>query len=284
MLDRIHSPAEITRPGNSNDLLPTIDREILVTSTIRAKLTSQYVRDLPVTGNTYFVWHVDLPSFGVRVSKTGVKAYVVQRRVKGVRHPRRQSIERCDLIGAKEALSRAEDALNMMRQGIDPRDAAKSILTLRVAMEEYLEKDKPKPLSENSKSNIRGLITAYLSKWLDLPLISITGTMVEKRHREIKEDIEARVKAGKIRVRKDKPVYRGQAKPGRVQIDGKATANVTMNWLCIIYNHQLTLQKISEPNPVSVLSGRKYKENKFSRSIPKEHHPAFYNAVLDISK
>src|SRR6266446_932016 len=87
-------------------MIPTIDPEILGTTTIRAKLTSQYVRDLPVTGRTYFVWHHDLPSFGVRVSKTGVKTYVVQRRVKGVRHPRRQSIERCDLIGAKEALAR----------------------------------------------------------------------------------------------------------------------------------------------------------------------------------
>jgi integrase len=222
------------------------------------------VAALPTTGYRYPTWDTVTPNMGVIVYASGVKTYIVQRRLPGQKNPKSRTIGRCSGMSLALARKKAEEFLYKMGLGLDPRVKDIQFLTLREGMEKYLLKDKPKPLRESSKSLIRALIEGWLNAWLDSPpLISIDHDMVDKRHSEIRKEIE---------IKPRKP-----AVPGRHSIDGKATANGVMRYLSSIWNYNLKTKAIGV-NPVVDLV--MYVENKVNRAIPKKDHAAFYRAIL----
>ncbi len=87
--------------------------------------------------------------------------------------------------------------------------------------------------------------------------------MVNNRHIEIKAKI----------AKEAKPIA-----PGRVPIDGKASANKVMEHLGAIWNHSFKKKPVTVVNPVVGLV--LYEENSVSRSIPKSKHAEFYRHVI----
>jgi integrase len=96
-----------------------------------------------------------------------------------------------------------------------------------------------------------------LAQWLDWPLRNITADLVEKRHREIAEQIG-----------KDGTGYAGQS-----------TANGALKTLRILWNFAAERIPDLPPNPVRRLKRQWFKEERRTRMIPAERMPDFYRAV-----
>lgn len=110
------------------------------------KLTEKLIADLKSTGSVYRRWDSYTPNFGVTVSAYEVKAYFVQRRVPGLKHPPRKVLGRCSDMSLATARKRAEETLYKLGLGLDPTVKDLNSVTLRDALEAYLAKDKPRPL------------------------------------------------------------------------------------------------------------------------------------------
>ncbi|MBM3506963.1 MAG: DUF4102 domain-containing protein [Alphaproteobacteria bacterium] len=85
------------------------------------KLTDTRAKSIapPAEGRVY-IWDAQVPAFGLRVSHTGRKAFVVHYRVKGDRAVRRYTIGTFPLIGVADAREKAQDVLRAARGGSDP--------------------------------------------------------------------------------------------------------------------------------------------------------------------
>jgi len=73
--------------------------------------------------------------------------------------------------------------------GVDPKAKA-SCGTLRATIEAH--RAAYAHLRPRSQRNYNSSIVRYLDGWLDLPLSQISRDMVEKRHKEIAAEVEAR--------------------------------------------------------------------------------------------
>jgi integrase len=137
--------------------------------------------------------------FGVLCSGvTNVKKYVAQRSLGKGGPFRRITIDHTNIIGIEEARERAQVILAQLRQGIDPSKVVEKPLdhTLRSALDGFL--GTRKNLRPASKDIYRRMVEAHLGDWLDLPLRSITDSMVEKRHPEIAKDLAGKRGKGQV--------------------------------------------------------------------------------------
>jgi len=186
------------------------------------KLTQTFVDKLraPHPGGKQVIYlDTVTKGFGVQVSGTTTAIdYIAQRelprKVRGAkRQTRRVNIgpTSSGLLGIQVARERAEDVLDQIRRGIDPKAKGEpeAMYTLGETKQRYFTANKK--LSAGSK-RAYGQIDRYLADWLDKPLSSITPEMVEVRHQKIANDI---------------------AQGGRY--DGKATANATMVTLRVLW-------------------------------------------------
>jgi integrase len=233
------------------------------------KLTQTFVDKLraPHPGGKQVIYlDTVTKGFGVQVSGTTTAIdYIAQRELPnkvrgGKRQTRRVNIgpTSSSLLGIQVARERAEDVLDQIRRGIDPKAKAEleplTMYTLGETKERYFVANKK--LSAGSK-RAYGQIGRYLADWLDKPLSSITAEMVEDRHQKIANDI---------------------AQGGRY--DGKATANATMVTLRVLW--RWAAKRIALPAcPVTRLQDKDQwfpKQRRTSR-VPAEKLPAFYRAV-----
>jgi integrase len=202
--------------------------------------------------------------FGVQVSGTTTAVdYIAQRelpkKIAGAKkQTRRVNIGPANgkVLTLEAARERAEEVLDQIRRGIDPRSKAEPVAmyTLRQVKELYFV---VKQLSKGSRRTYGHHIDNHLTDWLDLPLSSITPEMVEMRHREI---------ASKI------------AKGERY--DGKASANDAMNTLGILW--RFAAKRVALPAcPVGRLQDEKqwFPRQRRTTRVSAEHLPAFYEAV-----
>jgi integrase len=234
------------------------------------KLTRSFIEKLRAphsSGRQVVYFDTITKGFGVQVSGTTTAIdYIAQRdlpsRVKGERkQTRRVNIGSVSgtLLTLDVARERAEEALDQIRRGIDPKakaepEPAAAMYTLREAKEKYFKLNKK--LSNGSK-RAYGYVEHYLADWLDEPLSSITPDMVEERHQKIADDI---------------------AKGGRYE--GKASANATMSTLRVLWNWAAKRVKLP-PCPIGRLQDEDQwfpKQRRTTRVTP-EQLPAFYQAV-----
>jgi integrase len=234
------------------------------------KLSQTFVDKLRAphpTGKQVIYLDTVTKGFGVQVSGTTTAIdYIAQRdlprRVRGAKkQTRRVNIgpTNSGLLRLEVARERAEDLLDQIRRGIDPKAKAEAepeaaMYTLREAKERYFVANKK--LSAGSK-RAYGQIDRYLADWLDQPLLSISPEMVEERHQTIANNI---------------------AQGGRY--DGKATANATMVTLRVLW--RWAAKRITLPEcPIARLQDEDQwfpKQRRTSR-VPAEKLPAFYQAV-----
>ncbi len=95
------------------------------------KLTKRLIESLETCGRDYFVWDDELKRFGVRVLRSGRKAFVIQYRVE--RRSRRMNLGEFGVVTPDAARTRALQALAQVAAGIDPMNekrAAQNAITV----------------------------------------------------------------------------------------------------------------------------------------------------------
>jgi integrase len=194
------------------------------------KLTKTAVERLSVPGQGYALyWDEQLPGFGVRVTQSGVKAFILQKRVKGREH--RFTLGRVGVITAEKARRRAIEILGQIAGGGDPvaEQAQQKLkaVTLEQAFTDYFAARKG--LKPRTQADMQAIVDTHLKDWQRKPLTSITREVIARRHKAI-----------------------GARSPSR--------ANVTMRYLRAIFNFAMAEYRTGEgvslisQNPVMKLS------------------------------
>lgn len=157
---------------------------------IKISNTSVDKIQLPEPGQRVFYWDDQLKGFCVKAVSTGL-FYMVQRRTGGrgskiVKHV----IGKHGEISAPEARKQAAMALAELRQGInlneqkEQREAEKVVnsLTLQQAYDEFKTSRTLRPRTLQTYDDN---INRCAGDWLDLPIVSITSEMIQKRHKKL---------------------------------------------------------------------------------------------------
>jgi len=154
------------------------------------KLTKSKVEGLPVpeTGQALH-WDEELRGFGLRITPSGARSYIVQGRVAG--KTRRVTIGAHGRLTCDEARKKARVALISMDDGIDPQQEKKSKLaqaiTLRDVATDYCKNRQTKKggkLKASSVADIEYHIQKTFGDWADSPIINITTEMCRDRFEE----------------------------------------------------------------------------------------------------
>jgi integrase len=223
---------------------------------LSVKLTERSIAKMPApdpSGAQTLHWDTELHGFGVLCSgKTNAKSFVVQRDLPDGR-TRRVTVAAVNELALKEARRRAADWLDSLRRGIDPKRKV-AVTTLRTALDDYIAARKD--LRPGTLRAYRLGVERYLAPWADRPLRSITGDMVEERHRAIVAEI-------------------GKGK----RYAGTTTANGAMRVLRVLWNFIAERTPDLGPNPVRRLKRQWYKEERRERMVSTDELRAFYAAV-----
>lgn len=213
---------------------------------MRMKLTQRAISAITCpdpSGKQQLYWDTELKGFGVLVSGVSdAKTYVVKGSIGG--RSVRRKVGRTVLLTVASARERAKEMLLGLRAGRDPmvrRDA-----TVQAALDQYLQARQG--LRPRSRESYLDSFRVHLSDWLDLPLSSITRSMVEARHR---------------------------------QISGPAAANGTMRAFRAVWNHAADRDQDLPPNPVR-LRGQWNRLRPRERMVSADDLPRFYQAVMGL--
>jgi integrase len=198
-------------------------------------------------GRQTIYWDDELRGFGVQCSgKTNQRLYIAQRDVNG--KSRRITLGTASGLKLDAARRRAEDALDDLRRGLDPKQKSK-VYTLQEAIDEFLgPKGQKHPRLRPASVALYRQIERLLKSWLNRNLSEITFDMVDRKHKELAEEI------------------------------GPSTANLAMRVLRIVWNYAGDRSTLPEC-PVSRLKKRWYAEPRRTRHVGFEQLPQFYRAV-----
>ncbi|GAB6051226.1 tyrosine-type recombinase/integrase [Magnetospira thiophila] len=190
-----------------------------------------------------------LKGFGLLVGAKS-KTYIAQRDIGG--RAVRFTIGRHGLVSTAQARKEAEDALNLMRKGIDPNKAKQAAKDRTVTLGEsaalYLS-----GLSGRSPKTIDGFrdsMRLYFKDWQDKPLAEISRKMVYDRHQRI----------GKTR--------------------GTYAANAAMRAFRATYNRAMRQHEDLPPNPIVNVDW--FPEKPRDAAITADRLPAWYADVMAI--
>ena len=106
------------------------------------KLTKRVVDAAEATGPDLFLWDDDLPGFGLRIKKGGIKSFLIQYRNANGRS-RRFTLGRFGVLTVEEARKEAKLALADVVRGADPAESKKlerGAMTIEELCKEYLDK------------------------------------------------------------------------------------------------------------------------------------------------
>lgn len=155
------------------------------------KLTKSGIDKLqPPASNYTLHWDDALPGFGLRITASGVRSFIVQKRINGKEH--RATLGRYGVLTPEQARREAQKFLGQVAQGNNPvaeKVKARAVsATLKEVVKAYRESRQLKPRT------LSDLTQAFksLEDWETKPLSSITREMISKRHRELGEKSPAR--------------------------------------------------------------------------------------------
>jgi integrase len=139
------------------------------------------------SGRQRLYWDAGLPGFGLLVSGVSdARTWIVKAAGK------RRKIGRADVMPLDAARADARKAMLGLAAGIDPRAKPASAATLGEIAAGYVASASLRPRTAES---YRGTVAHCFSDWVDRPIGGITREMVEKRHRAIAAEVEARDRA-----------------------------------------------------------------------------------------
>lgn len=148
------------------------------------KLTKTAVDKLPTPeGSPTFYRDKELRGFGVKVFRTGVKSFFLEKKIHG--RTRRITIGRFGELTVEQARKEAVKLAGRIATGGDPvADKAQKKIertTLREAFTAYMRRRTLKP---QTVFDITRCMKEVYSDWLDKPMVLVTADMVVKRHRD----------------------------------------------------------------------------------------------------
>ena len=155
----------------------------------KARLTTRTVADAMPRDRRYIVWDDELTGFGVRVSPSGLRSFIVQYRA---REGGRRTASRKLVLGHFPALtpararSRAREVLRTVAKSRGNIErGALPIPTLRRAFEGYL-RSRP-TVAAKTRSQYRRLLERHAPQWLDRRLDELGRKDVERRFLALSE-------------------------------------------------------------------------------------------------
>lgn len=191
-----------------------------------------------------------LKGFGVLIS-ANTKSYVAQRDIGG--RTVRVTLGRHGVMTTAQARRYAEEALGLMRRGINPNEQKRAAqgrsITLQEAADLYLQSNKPR--AEKTIKGFRDAMRLHLKDWLATPLAEITRKMIYDRHRRIGD------------------------------ISGPYAANATMRAFRAAYNGAMRLHEELPPNPT--ISVDWFSEYRRSAAIPAEQLANWHKDIQALS-
>jgi Arm DNA-binding domain len=92
---------------------------------MKRSLTDRTLKSLKPapTGKHVDHWDVGFPGFGVRVSDTGRRTFVLAARYPGSENPTRRSLGIYDKMSLADAREKAREWLKLIARGVDPETA-----------------------------------------------------------------------------------------------------------------------------------------------------------------
>lgn len=155
------------------------------------KLTKSKVEGLPIPASGQaFLWDDELRGFGVRITASGARSYIVQGRVGG--KTRRVTLGAHGVLTCDEARRKAKAALVALDEGVDPqieKKRAESLaITLREVATDYCTNRRTKKGGKLTAKTIRDIlrhVQTNFGDWADKPIVNITSDMCRDRFAEI---------------------------------------------------------------------------------------------------
>lgn len=155
------------------------------------KLTKSRVEGLPIpAAGQSLHWDDELRGFGVRVTPSGARSYIVQGRVAG--KTRRVTLGAHGRLTCDEARRKAKAALVALDEGVDPQIEKRRTeflaITLRDVATDYCKNRRTKKggaLTAKTKRDIERHVKANFGDWADKPIVNITSDMCRDRFAEI---------------------------------------------------------------------------------------------------
>ena len=191
-----------------------------------------------------------LKGFGVLIS-ANTKTYVAQRDIGG--RTVRVTLGRHGVMTTAQARRDAEEALVLMRRGVNPNEQKRAAqgrsITLQEAADLYLQSNKPRAVK--TISGFRDAMRLHLKDWLATPLAEITRKIIYDRHRRIGN------------------------------VSGPYAANATMRAFRAAYNGAMRLHEELPPNPT--ISVDWFPEYRRDAAIPAEQLGAWHTDTQALS-
>jgi integrase len=145
------------------------------------------------------IWDTTVSGFGVRVSDSGRRTFMLMSRFPGSRNPTRRAIGVFGEITLADARAKAKRWKEQIAAGFDPAEAEEAVRqaelrrrenTFAAVLDEYLRlrvigSDPNKPKQRNGREVRRLLLRTFLPIWGELPITAITRNQV----RDVIEDV-----------------------------------------------------------------------------------------------
>jgi integrase len=139
-------------------------------------------------GETYDLLDTLVPGFGVRVSETGRRTFILVARFPGRTNPTRRALGEYGALTLAAAREKARDWLEMLRKGIDPREDQERQRvaeqrrrgnSFRVVAEEFIQlaligPDPEKPKQRKGYETKRDIENEFIARWNGRPITDIT--------------------------------------------------------------------------------------------------------------
>lgn len=162
------------------------------------KLTKTKVESLqiPASGQSLY-WDDELPGFGVRITASGVRSYIVQGRANGKERritigQHGKPISETETLTADKARKLAMGLIASLSQGIDPvveKDRKQTLaVTLQDVCDIYCKERRTKKggeLTPRTKADIKRHIEKSFTDWKDRPVANITRDMCSEKFTEL---------------------------------------------------------------------------------------------------
>ena len=152
-------------------------------------------------GETYGQMDSIVPGFGVRVSETGRKTFILVARFPGSLHPTRRALGIYGALTLEQARNKARGWLEDIRKGTDPRDAEerqrqaeqkKRANTFATVVEDFINHevigpDPANPKQRRGAKSARELRAYFVPLWGDMPIVDITREQIQKAIKGIRD-------------------------------------------------------------------------------------------------
>lgn len=229
------------------------------------KLTKSFIDKVNPPAVAYEMhWDDSVRGYGLRVTSTGKRVFMVMGRVKGKQV--QYTLGNYGTYTEDTARKKAQKVLQQMREGIDPRDAQKEDAAAKVTLREVADAyfyERPGMLRETTIVEKNRHVEQVFAAWKDKPIASITEADVRKRYTEMATK-----------------GLRGTPAPGQAQI-AMTTLSVLINFAMRRYKRADGTPLITH-NPVAAMKGDWPGFKARTRDIDEKHIGAAWNLLTEM--